>query len=220
MTSALTFTILGLALLDSLNPSLFITQFYLLTTNRPLPRILSYIAGVILTNFTAGMLVLAGLQPLLGRLTGQINPAVWRWIELAAGLVLIGVGLWMRQRKTPEPTVQQPRSLRPVHTFLLGIAITLQELSTAAPYLVAIERIAQAQLSIAGNLFALAAYNALYVAPLMIVVGAFLMSGTRLLKYLEGINRAITLWLPRVFKYGCLLGGVVLAVDATLFFAQ
>ncbi|HEU4324350.1 MAG TPA: hypothetical protein VFS21_14450 [Roseiflexaceae bacterium] len=58
MSLALLATIGGIALLDSLNPSLFLAQFYLLTTARPVPRILSYIGGVVAANFLGGLLFL------------------------------------------------------------------------------------------------------------------------------------------------------------------
>lgn len=214
MTTALFFSIIGLALLDSLNPSLFVTQFYLLTTERPLPRILSYIAGVIVINLGAGLLVLAGFQVVFAELISQISSSLWWTLELLVGIGLIVVGLWMRRKKTTSAAVQQPRSLRPIHTFLLGMAITLQEVTTAAPYLVAIERISQAELPTLNNLLMLVVYNAIYVAPLLAVVGTFLTAGTPLLHRLDGINHAINRWLPRLVTYLCLLLGSVLTIDA------
>ncbi len=220
MTTSLFLTLLSLALLDSLNPSLFITQFYLLTTERPLARMLAYIMGVVLTNISVGLIVLAGFQTLIAQLLSIITPSTWRVLQLLVGVMLIGMGLWMRQKRVTEPTVQKPRSLRPVHTFLLGVIITLQEVLTAAPYLVAIERTAQAQMSTGANLLVLLFYNAIYVTPLLIVIGAFLAGGTRLLNRLEHINRTINLWLPRMFRYICLIGGIMLAIDATVFFIE
>lgn len=220
MTTSLLLSILGLALVDSLNPSLFITQFYLLTTERPLPRILSYIGGVLVVNVSAGLIVLAGLQTVLASQIVHISTHMWRGLELIVGIILIVAGLWIRRNKTVEQTARKPRSLRPIHTFLLGVVITLQEVSTAAPYLVAVERISQASMTNAGNLFALAIYNAIYVTPLLIIVGTFLARGTQLMSHLEHINHTINIWLPHLFKYLCLVGGAALTIDATIFFAH
>jgi cytochrome c biogenesis protein CcdA len=220
MMTALILGMLGLALVDSVNPSLFVTQFYLLTTERPLPRMASYIAGVLLVNLAAGLVVLMGIQFFLVDLFAQITPRVWRSLELLAGLVLVGVGLAVRGRKGTERSARLPRSLHPLHTFLLGAVITMQEVVTAAPYLIAIERIAQAQLSLLENLLLLALYNAIYIAPLLIVIGVFVASGTRMLDRLARINRAISIWLPRLFGYVCLLAGAALTIDALRFFLR
>jgi len=216
MTATLFLSLLGIAFLDSLNPSLFLAQFYLLTTPRPVPRILSYIAGVLLVNFGGGLLILAGVRTLVANLLSSWSGDTLRGLQLALGLAILAFGLWFRI-DAAEGEGRKPRSLQPIHTFALGMGVMLNELTTALPYFVAIERIAQAQLSAAGNLLALGAYNLVFGLPLLGFLLLVVTFRRRFASVLERVTRAVRLWMPRLVKWGSLFGAV-LALDAAVYF--
>lgn len=215
MTGSLLLALVGLALFDSVNPSLFIAQFYLITTPRPIPRLLSYIAGVVVANIAGGVLLLSGAQAFLVGLISQMDAATLNWAKLVLGLALLLFGLLFRIMKAQHTTAKQPRSLHPLHTFALGIVVMVNELTTALPYFVAIERIAQAQLDTVSNLLLLVLYNTLFAAPLFGFVILFLAFRERFTARLDQLSQAVSYWTPRLVKYGSILFGGVLMVDAT-----
>jgi cytochrome c biogenesis protein CcdA len=217
MTGPLLASLVGIAFFDSLNPSLFVAQFYLLTTLRPVPRILSYIAGVLTVNFWGGVLLAAGLGAVFTAWFNTIPPSVIYSGIVILGVGLVGFGLWSRLEPA-EPTLHKPRSLGLLHTYLLGVVVMLNELTTALPYFVAIERVVQAELSTLHSLLVLALYNLVFGLPLFVFVVLFVIYGRRFTSQLAGISGWLQRWLPRLIKIGALLLGGVLVVEGAAYF--
>lgn len=218
MTVALSAALVGIAFFDSLNPSLFLAQFYLLTTPKPVPRLLSYIAGVLLVNFVAGLLLLGGAQAVLANFLGTLGGGVLYGAQLVLGFGLLVLGLRLRTVPAADTEPKKPRSLRPVHTFLLGMAVMLNEITTALPYFFAVERISRAALPLWGDLLALGLYNLVFALPLFGFVGLFLAYRKRFSAQLGRISEAVQRWTMRLVKYGSVAVGAVLALNAGLYF--
>jgi cytochrome c biogenesis protein CcdA len=88
-------------------------------------------------------------------------------VQLLAGMALVIFGFVFKATSdSAQDVTKKLRSISPVHTFLLGIAVMLNEITTALPYFVAIERIIRAQMDTIGNLLALAGYNVVFSLPL------------------------------------------------------
>lgn len=218
MSWGLLSTIIVIAMFDSLNPSLFVVQLYLLTTQRPVPRVLAYIGGVLLANFLGGALVLAGFRALLGDVLRSLDPAWLYGTELVLGAALLGFGVWMRIMPKEQQEARKPRSLSIGHAFVLGTAVMVNELTTALPYFVAIERLTQAGLSITWNVFALVIYNLVFGLPLFGILFAYLAIRGRFLAVIERVNRSLAYWMPRLIKYGSVMFGGALIAHALSFF--
>lgn len=218
MTIGLVAAIIGIGLLDSVNPSLFIAMFYLLTTPQPVPRVLSYIAGIVLVNFAGGVLLLAGAQTVIANFFSELSNEMLYGLGLALGVGLLIFGLWFKIAAPTNTTVQKPRSLKPIHTFMLGGVVMVNELTTALPYFVAIERIAQAQLSVFGDILSLLVYNVMFSLPLFGFLGAFLALQQRFTAQLERISYGVQLWSLRILKYGSIAFGAFLMLNATTYF--
>ncbi|GAB4547258.1 MAG: hypothetical protein OHK0023_08330 [Anaerolineae bacterium] len=210
--------LVGIAALDSLNPSLFIVQFYLLTTPKPIPRLLSYIAGILSVNFIGGLLILGGLGTVIGDFVSSLSPSVSVVMQLALGMVILLFGLWLRADTAASASgeVKKPRSLRLIHTYLLGAVVMFNEITTALPYFVAIERIVAAGLSPWPSVIALILYNAVFSAPLFGFIAIFALYRDRFAGILSRLTRWIQVWMPRLIKYGTILFGMVLSLNATL----
>jgi len=213
-------TIGGIALVDSLNPSLFVAQFFLLTTAKPVPRIVSYIAGVLTVNFFGGLLFLTGAQALIGGFLSQLSPSLIYGAALLLGLGLLALGIWMPLTLQKSEQARQPQSLHPFHTFLLGAVVMVNELTTALPYFVAIGQITSAGLSGLPAVGILALYNLIFALPLFAFLGLFMVYGPRFAAQTERISAAIAVWAPRIIKYGALLVGAFLTIDAAGFFLR
>jgi cytochrome c biogenesis protein CcdA len=216
MTMVLLASLLGLALVDSLNPSLFAAQVYLMTTPRPVARIAAFLAGVMIIMLGGGTLLLIGAQHTITRFINMISEDTLVIIQILIGLALFGFGGWYRGAPATIGDGRKPRSLRLHHAFALGVAIMLNEITTALPYFVAIERIAQSQLDAIANALALLLYNAIFSAPLLLFLLGFMRYRQRFAAQIERVSHAIQRWMPRLVKYGALLLGVIVAIDAGL----
>jgi len=224
MTLTLAVSIMGIAAVDSLNPSLFIAQFYLLTTPRPVPRLLSFIAGILVVNFGGGVLILAGVRSLVADVFSSMNGNTLHGLQLALGIALLGFGLWykIQPKSNSEGSIEakKPRSLLPIHTFVLGMVVMLDEITTALPYFVAIERITEADLSSLNNLVLLALYNIIFSLPLLGFIGLFVMYRQRFASQLARISQFVQIWAPRLTKYFSVLFGGVFMINAVAYFVR
>jgi cytochrome c biogenesis protein CcdA len=213
----------GLAIFDSLNPSLFIAQFFLLTTPSPTKRVIAYIAGIYTVYFLGGLLIIGGARTLILSLVSGFTPTHLYLIQLAVGLLLLGFAIYLfvkPQGAAMNADAKKPRSLHPIHSFVLGSVVIFNELTTALPYFVAIERIVDAQLTALEIVLVLAIYNLIFVVPLFIFLWLFLRSRERFTHQIEGFNRGLNKWLPRILRYGCLILGVIAAADAVVFLTR
>lgn len=219
MTTELVAFLIGLAVFDSLNPSLFVALFYLLTTIRPVPRILSYIAGVLVVNFLGGLLLFFGLRETIGRLLDNLGNEVLFGVQLLLGMALVIFGIVFTATSTDAQDIAKKlRSIKPIHTFLLGMAVMLNEITTALPYFVALEQIARAQMDIIGNLLALAGYNVVFSLPLFGFLALYLAYGQRFTSEINRLTQPVMIWTLRIIKYGSIVLGIPLVLDAIVFF--
>jgi cytochrome c biogenesis protein CcdA len=226
MTLSLLLTIVGIGIVDSLNPSLFVAQFFLLGTARPIPRLLSYIAGILVVNYVGGVLLLAGARAVISEFLANLDPRLVHAgaLVLGAASLLFALHLWRGLRKnaaapaTPNAPTRKPRSLHPIHTFFFGMVVMVNELSTALPYFVALEQIAQAQLPITTNLLLLVVYNFFFSLPLLAFVGLFVIFRARFITQIDAINAFINRWTPYVMIAVTLLLGLWLLWAGISFF--
>jgi len=219
MTTTLLVSLIGLALFDSLNPSLFVALLYLLLTLRSVLRILSYIAGVLVVNYFGGLLLLVGVQETIGRLLENLGNEALFGIQFLLGMVLVIFGfLFKATGKSAHDIAKKLRSTKPVHTFLLGMAVMLNEITSALPYFGAIERIIQTRLGTIGNLLALTAYNDVFSLPLFGFLALFVAYGQRFISQVDRVTQPVMIWTVRIIKHGSVVLGIVLILDTVMFF--
>jgi len=162
--------VFGLALLDSLNPSaVAITLYLLLSGGSFVSRVLSYAAGIFSANFVLGSALMLGL----GSVRGLFDGPVAYGAQAVVGAALLGYAILAPGQPKKEKKERRPRSLGPGAVFLLGMTITVVEFSTALPYLGAVAILTNAGLSAAQWLPVLAAYNLVFVAPPLLLLGAY-----------------------------------------------
>ena len=94
--------LLGLALVDSLNPSAIGVTIYLTLSGAGyVRRVLSYLAGVFVTYLTIGVLLMLGVSTRGEQLGRLLSTPVAYGIQLGLGAVL---ALLRRPRAEPEST--------------------------------------------------------------------------------------------------------------------
>lgn len=206
-------SLVGIAIIDSLNPSLFIAQFILFATQRPVPRILAYIAGLLSVNYLGGILFVAGIRTVIENVIYQMDNVLLTSIQLIIGLALLVFGiLYKAQPMSGEHSHKPPLNLW--RAFLFGMVVMIQELTTALPYIVASERIATANMGIVGNLLSLLVYNSVFALPLFAFLGGYVLLRERFTAQVDRINQAIRVWTPRIMKYLSFVVGIGLTLYA------
>jgi cytochrome c biogenesis protein CcdA len=174
--------LLGLALLDSLNPSALAVTIYLLLNGGPYARrVLVYLSGVFLAYLSAGALIMLGLDPVSGYFGG---PAAYGTQGAVGAAMLLYALLAPGKPREEETRVRQPRSWSLGAIFLLGVTVTAVEFVTAFPYLGAIAILTTADLPAAQWLPILVVYNAIFVLPPLLLLAAYVAFGKRLESHL------------------------------------
>jgi hypothetical protein len=206
--------LLGLAAVDGLNPSIILTTLVLLTTERPVPRVAAYLAGVYATNWTLGVVAYAGLGVGIASVLDAVLDASAWWVyvlELVAGVVLL-VAAW---RLRPGPAARPARAPRAsvAALFALGVGATFVEFSTAAPYLAAIATLARADASLPFALTALTLYNVVYVAVPLGLLGAYLARPAGAAARLERLGPELGRRLKTALRLVFAVLGAVLVAD-------
>lgn len=206
-------SLLGLAVLDSLNPSALAVTIFLLLGERPYAaKVLAYVSAVFASYFGIGVLVMLGLGSLWEHVEG---PAVYA-VQGGAGALLLCYALLAPDKPRQRAGERSPRARGLGGVFLLGVTITVVEFSTAFPYLGALAILTGADLGAAGWLPILLVYNVVFVAPpllLMALYGAF-GAGVRgrlerLRGRLEGGSREALFWISGIVGFFLLADSLV-----------
>jgi cytochrome c biogenesis protein CcdA len=210
-------SLVAIAALDSLNPTAVALQIYLLSTPKPVVRSIAFILGVFLAYWTAGFVIILGLGQLLTTVLSNLNftkfePYLYG-LQLLLGMVLLIVGFTLKISTQPNEK-KRPQKLTADRTFLLGLAVTIWEFPTALPYLAAIEQISRAKLDPLAVMRVLGMYNSIFVLPLIILLGIYLIFHRQSTELLQRINRTIAIWSPRILR-ALLMGlGLLLVFDS------
>ena len=210
------FSLLGLALLDSINPSaLAVTIFLVLQGGSYVLRVLVYVSAVFLSYLGIGVLLMLGLGSLWEYVEG---PAVYA-VQGVAGVLLLGYAVFAPSGKPRKKArSREPRSAGLATIFLLGVTVTVVEFSTAFPYLGAIAILTSAELAVGQWLPLLVGYNVIFVLPPLLLLAAYAAFGERirgrlerLRERFEGGSRGALLWILGIV-------GFFLLADSLAFF--
>jgi cytochrome c biogenesis protein CcdA len=229
LSTTLIFTVLSIALLDSINPSAIAMTFVILTNkkNQVLKSAL-YTLGIYLTNLTLGVIVFcgykyfgSGFKPDFSFVTELFEkPPLWSLIaELIIGLILIVYTL--KRGLKPSSENQKPKS--PAETsiigaFILGVAITGVEASTALPYLGAISTLYLNNASIMAGIGILLIYNIIFVLPPTLILLSYIIFRKQFATFIPRVNKAVGNFGAQLFFVGSILLGIFLVVDSILSF--
>ncbi len=194
---ALFATLSLLALLDSLNPSTIVSGVLLLSTHNPLARTFGFVLGVFGSYVSLGLLVYFGLGAL-----GPGSP-FFAGFKLLLGLAFLGVAVWFSFRAMP-PIGKTLGRISPLLAVAIGVITTLEDFPTAFPYLAALQSLVAAGINSLGALALLAWYNLIYAAPLLVLLGVYLVARDRLKGVKEAVEKFLQRWarlLTLVFMY-------------------
>jgi hypothetical protein len=161
--------LLGLALVDALNPFSIAAHAFLLGTNRPQARGAVFIVGTFALYLAAGWLLLEGWLAILRRLLPMLPAWAVPSLEAAAGLACLGFAVHMLVTQNRGKAFSPPSNLGLRATFLFAVVSTASDLPTALPLFAAVNQIAALEQGALGQLAWLALYVAVYVSPLVLM---------------------------------------------------
>lgn len=202
----------GIALADSINPTTIGPALYLATVKRPVRRVAEMTAAFFAVNFAAGVFIVAGPGQLLVSLASKPGPEARHIVELVAGAVLIVVAvvLFLGRTRLIESSVAGT-NLRAGHTWALGATIATAELPTAFPYFAALAAVIGSGLGLPRQLALVFLFNVVFIAPLLVIIGAVEFGGERAERRLRRAGDWIRRHWPLVFASVALALGLVLA---------
>ncbi len=173
---ALLATLIGIAMLDSINPSaIAMTVYILLQAPERLKyrSVIAYVCGIFVTYLLLGMALITGITVVLTVLPSGTS----RW--LAGAQVVLG-GAMVLWAITPHRKKRRQRlnvALRPSSMLILGSGVTIVELSTAFPYLAALGLLHQIHTTAINKAALLLVYNTIFVLPPLILLGLYKVRG-------------------------------------------
>jgi cytochrome c biogenesis protein CcdA len=178
----------SLALADAVNPVTIALALYLASDERPHARVAGFTVGVLGVYGLGGAALLLGPGQLLASAVSSSDTRAFHTASVAAGAGLVIVALVIiRHGRTARVTAAIDR-LGPRSALALGATVTVLDLPTAFPYFAAIAAIANAGGPVGVQVGLLAAFNVIYVLPL-IVIGLLPVIAGRRWRTLAGLTR-------------------------------
>ena len=186
----------------------------------------AFIAGIFVPHLAFGLLLAIGVDTAIDQVKVWMQDT-WRdpdvplvLLQLAIGAVLglFGYRLSSARPKQERSDDTSSTPMTPVGAFSVGAGLTIIKLPGALLYFAAIDQILRADPAVWGIAKALLYYNLVYLLPLMLIVLAHQLFGTRIDPVLAAVSRFFDRWGKRLMLFGLLGLGVVLVVDAVGWF--
>lgn len=184
--------LLGIALLDAMNPFSIAAMAFLLATDRPVARGWAFVLGTAAIYLPFGVALLEGWAAFLRDLLPRLPPWMAGGLEAVTGVACLWAALRLWRRSDANAAaVPHVSSLSVGATLAFAGASTLADLPTAVPYFAAASQIPALADGRLSRYAWLAIYNLVYVAPLLAMLGARLALGARADRVLGAVRRGV-----------------------------
>jgi cytochrome c biogenesis protein CcdA len=176
-------SLLGLALLDSLNPSAIVVSLLVVVARfgdrrRLAASLLAYAAGIVVAMVAVGIALMLGLRILLDQVVRDVPERTLDIAQLVIGVIILLIGALTPSRpKRPRRPLDVDRSAG--RLFVLGLGVTVVELSSALPYLAAVGILTSADLPPVLWVAWLVLYSAIVVLPVLLILAMALATASR-----------------------------------------
>jgi cytochrome c biogenesis protein CcdA len=161
--------IILIALPDSVNPSLILTELFLAGGPHPRRSTAVFTVAAMATTFAGGLALALGLGDVILSLVPKPSEVVTNALIAGAGALLIvaGLVLWIG-RERAAARVHPDRAPHRA-AAVLGVGVAGVELLSALPYFAAIALIVGSDVSHAQRVILLLLYNVVYALPLIAI---------------------------------------------------
>ncbi|WP_328425239.1 GAP family protein [Micromonospora sp. NBC_00389] len=203
--------VLGLALLDTLSPTVIgVTLYLLLARPHRVGTLLGvYLGSVAISYFALGVLLMLGL----GAVVPLVDDTVWAWGQAALGAALI-VGSYFIPKSKPERAPVRARSFTIPAMLLLGLGTWLFEFTTAVPYFGAIGIMTSANLAAGQWLLLLVAYVTIMVSPGILLFVTWAALGERMRERFERWQRKLSTGSNTALSWILWIAGLLILLEA------
>lgn len=206
---ALVGTVLVTSFLDSLNPSAIAQELLLLAIVPRKRDVWWFVAGIALANLALGLAIYLGIAALVTEVVSSLLSAypfhAYAVAAIVGPLLLAVCGRLVAQARSrgtapSQDAPRRPTDLGPLSLFLMGAAFCAVELTSALPYFGFMTLLASQQPPLPVAAVFLAAYNAVYAAPLVVLkLGYSRLRGTTLISSIEqALGKLATYVVPAV----------------------
>jgi cytochrome c biogenesis protein CcdA len=210
------YSLLLVALLDSVNPSALVVTLLLLARPKGARAVLPYVLGIFVTYFAMGLALVSGFDLASDALKRALEHPIARAAELLIGLTLLVV-TWRTPKESPVAERQRTLGRKSLAgLFLLGATVTAAELPTALPYLAATGLMGTSDLGRLDVLVQLTVYCTVFVSPPLLLAAVQVVLGERagpryerLRKWLHRTARETLLWLFAILGFILAVHGAV-----------
>ena len=201
---------IGVGLVDALNPTTLVPGIYLAAGKNPVKALGGFIVGFFLVNLAAGILVALGPGKYLLDLFPHPGTNAKHLIEITVGGVLIVLAgiLWVKRQSVASHVSNTDRLQR--SSLVVGGGIAIVEFPTAIPYLAVIAAVVESGHGIPTQVVLLAIFNLCFLLPLFLILGARVLAGDRARRWLERMKANVDRFLAT------LVPGLVLLVALVL----
>lgn len=170
----------GIALVDSINPSALIVTLQLLANRAPLSAVLVYIGSVFATYTAVTVLLVLGLGAVLAPLSTLLESRAANVVLAVLGAAMLGYAVFSKNPKdAPEKPPRQYSNRAMGGLILLGVTVTVMELPTALPLLGAVGLLTSANLPTEAWVTLVLVYNVIFVLPPLLLTFGFRWLGER-----------------------------------------
>lgn len=203
--------VLGLALLDTLSPTMIGVTLYLLLARprRAGAPLAVYLGSVALAYFALGVLLMLGL----GAVVPLVDDNVWTWGQAVLGVALI-VASYLIPDKKPDRASIRPPSFTIRSMLLLGLGTWLFKFSTAVPYFAAVGIMTSAGLPPTQWLLLLGMYVTIMALPGVLLFVARIAVGERMRERFERWQHKFASGSRTTLRWIIGIAGALILLDA------
>ncbi|MFE3573577.1 GAP family protein [Lysinibacillus sp. NPDC059133] len=159
----------GLALLDTLSPTIIgITLFLVLTDNRNLTsRLFAYLLTVGLLYFSLGIIMMLGLNFIMEAFSNIFQNKIVSWVIFIVGVILFIASFFIPANK--KSNIPKPKTQSIFSIIIIGVTTFIIEAGTALPYFAAIGLLTTIDIPFYQWLLIIAAYNIIMILPALLI---------------------------------------------------
>lgn len=211
-----------IALIDSLSviSVAIVPLVLLLSGQRPVLASFAFIAGIVLTYFPFGVLLLFGLDAIFESMAARFvewwskEPNLGELVlQIIIGLVMIVFGYRLCTNRGKKRADKGRTGMTPPQAFMLAAIINITGMWGALPYFAAVAQILKADFSSGGMLIALAFYNLVFALPLATFLVLRLLLGAQSERWFGLMTDFISRWGGRVLVTVLIGFGLIMMVD-------
>ncbi|WP_100331295.1 GAP family protein [Bacillus xiapuensis] len=182
----------GLALLDTLSPTIIgVTLFLILTNKNHLTsRLFSYLFTVVLLYFSLGIVMMLGLHYIIEAFSNIFQNKVFSWIIFMIGIILFAASFFIptnKKNNIPKPKNQSVSSI-----IFIGITTFLIEAGSAFPYFAAIGLLTTNDIPSYQWVPIIATYNIIMVLPALLIFLGYKLFGRWINSNLVNLHNKIS----------------------------